>query len=142
MDNPYADWINKAYMVHITSGSQIGYKYFNMDKTFGLDDVKLEFTFVPKGVDGAMRVFADAPSAKEGGILLGTYIFKANAPEEPQTATLAVPALAIVPQSQESAALSVPALSKLKGKHAIYFVFASRQKGQTICELRDFRFVR
>ena len=140
VEDPYADWINKAYMVHITSGSQIGYKYFNFDKTHGLDDVKLEFTFVPKGVDGAMRVFADAPSAKEGGTLLGTYVFHAGDPETPQTAVLAVPALAVAPAADE--ARSVSAISRLKGKHALYFVFAARQKGQSICELRDFRFVR
>jgi len=123
VSNPYEDWINKAYMVHITTGSQIGYKYFNMDKTFGKTDVKLEFTFVPKGVDGAMMVFADAPSVKEGGVQLGTYRFSAGDAE-----------------TQKTAALPVPDVARLKGKHALYFVFASHQKGQSICELRDFRF--
>ena len=139
--NPYEDWINKAYMVHITSGSQIGYKYFNMDKTYGNDNLKLEFTFVPKGIDGAMRIFADAPSVEEGGVLLGTYRFTANDPEIQKTATLSASALAIIPDEQQNATLPVSPMAKLKGKHALYFVFASRQNGQSICELRDFKFV-
>ena len=36
----------------------------------------------------------------------------------------------------------VPRAARLRGKHALYFVFESRTPGQSLCELDDFVFAR
>ena len=118
--------VNHNPVINNTAGSVVGYKYFNFSKlrrwySF-LRKPRLHVTLLPQGVDGRILVKADDP---ENGLLLGEIALKADAPQE---------------LTELSTRLSKT--RKLKGKHALFFVFESATEGQSLCELHDFIFTR
>ena len=66
---------------------------------------------------------ADRPWTSQGGTVLGTIELKAD-----------------MPQTSTELTAELPALAELTGKHAIFFVFASDTKEQSLCTLEDFTF--
>lgn len=122
--NPRDPAIDRAYVAHVVSGSQVGYKYFNFDKTFGREGLRLALTHEPAAIGGTLEVWLDRPVAAEGGTRLASYVLPANRPGRTVTDLVEVPALATV-----------------KGRHALYFTFTSSVKDQSLTELHEFRFV-
>ena len=108
-----------------TSGSIVGYKYFNLDKTFGAKGLRLVLQLVPEGVDGTVTVWADRPWASQGGIVLGSIQLSAD-----------------MPQESTELQLEVPALARLTGKHAIFFTFSSKVQGRSLCTLESLVFTK
>jgi len=121
--NPYKYDIDICPMVHITSGSAIGYKYYNLSKTYGADNVQLILNYVPEGIEGTVDVYVDRPSESEGGVKIGSYSIKAS------TSAKAI-----------DATIDVSAIKHYNGKHAIYLVFDSPFKGKSICRINTLRF--
>ena len=122
-DAPYDLRNNTNHVVNNTDGSIVGYKYFNFDATHGRQDVSLSLRLTPAGLDGTIQIMVDRPWTSQGGRLLGTIELKADMPKVSTELTAALPALA-----------------ELAGKHALFFVFSSPTKEQSLCTLEDFAF--
>ena len=116
---------NMNRVVHNTDGSIVGYKYFNFDKTHGAKNLTLDLSLIPEGIDGTITVWANRPWASQGGKVLG----KVNLTED-------------MPKKSTRMSIPVSALSRLKGKHAIFFTFSSDKKGQSLCSLESLVFKR
>ena len=117
--------INRCPMVNNTSGSVFGYKYFNLSKTYGQKGLKLLLNYLPEGVAGKVEIYLDRPSTSEGGICLGQLNIparKADAPVESK--------------------ISVENLKYYNGKHALFLVFTSDTKGQSICQVNELCFTK
>jgi len=121
-DAPYDLRNNTNYVVNNTSGSIVGYKYFNFTATEGKDN-SLLLRLIPEGVDATIQVMADSPWASKGGLLLASFDLTADMPQE--STELTIP---------------LPSLSELTGKHAIFFTFSSTIPDRSICTLQDFCF--
>lgn len=120
---PYELRNNTNQVVNNTDGSIVGYKYFNFTKSYDGDYLQLLLRLIPEGIDGAIKVMIDRPWESQGGKLIGTFTLKADMPKE----------------SMELA-LEVPTLADFTGKHALFFVFSSDTKEQSLCTLEDFVF--
>lgn len=120
----YAPDIDRCYMVNNVAGSVVGYKYFNFSRTHGLKNLTLNLTYIPHGVDGDVEIWVDRPTEAEGGTKVTTLKLNSNVAQEMRTDYI-----------------RVDALSKLEGKHALFFVFTSDTKNTSICTLCDFVFV-
>ena len=123
MDAPYDLVNNSNPVVNNTDGSIVGYKYFNFTATNGNEDVSLLLRLIPAGIDGTITIMADRPWTSQGGHVLGTIELKAD-----------------MPQESTELAVELPSLSELTGKHALFFVFKSDTKAQSLCALEDFVF--
>lgn len=117
---PYALRNNTNAVVYNTDGSIVGYKYFNFTKTYGKRDLHLSLTLIPEGLDGEISVMLDRPWASQGGLELGRITLQQTMEQCPTECSLAL-----------------PHLSTVSGKHALYFVFSSPVKEQSICTLLD-----
>ena len=129
--DPYDLSINHNPVVNNTAGSVVGYKYFDFDKLYPalamrrsprLAAKKLLVRLLPQGVKGRIVIMADHPRQ---GIRLG--VIKLSGRE---------------PQKVIQKRARVPKVTKLQGKHALYFVFESNTPDQSLCELEDFVFAR
>ena len=120
---PYALRNNHNQIVNNTDGSIVGYKYFNLDKTYGRKKLNLCLNLVPEGVDGTITVMVDRPWESQGGVVVGSIDIKADMPA---TAT--------------DVAIAVPELAKMKGKHAVYLKFSSEVEEKSICVLNNIKF--
>ena len=123
-ENSYDPTYNSNPVVNNTDGSIVGYKYFNFTATNGKDDVQLLLTIMPEGINGTIEVMADRPWTSQGGILLGKINVEAD----------------MTPESPIELAIPLPGLSELTGKHALFFIFKSEVKEQSICALESFIF--
>ena len=121
--NPYDESINKCEMVNNTSGSVIGYKYFNFRKTFGKDNLKLLLDITKEGVAGSIDVYIDRPNETDGGVKIGTIAIEATTDNKPVTISV-----------------SVPGLKNYNGKHALFLVFNSQTKEKSICVVNNLQF--
>jgi hypothetical protein len=120
---PYDLRNNTNPVVNNTDGSIVGYKYFNLDKTNGENAVQLRLNLTPSGIDGTISIMADSPWLSKGGQQLGSITVTADMSQQPVELTA-----------------DLPSMNKLSGKHALFFVFASSTKEQSICTLHDFVF--
>ncbi|MBQ4386811.1 MAG: family 43 glycosylhydrolase [Prevotella sp.] len=120
---PYDLRNNTNDVVNNTAGSIVGYKYFNFTATKGRDDVQLLLNLTPAGIDATIQVMIDRPWTSQGGQLLGTIELKAD-----------------MPQTAADMAVTLPALAGMDGKHAIFLVFSSDTKEQSVCTLHNFVF--
>lgn len=118
VSDPYGDSINVNPVVNNTSGSILGYKYFNFDKTHGQKSLKLNLELIPEGVDGTITVYV-APIYKDKSARPVGEI-KLNRDMPKQLTTLSV---------------DVPEISNLSGKHPLYLSFSSPEDGKSICTL-------
>jgi hypothetical protein len=122
-DAPYDLRYNSNPVVNNTDGSIVGYKYFNFAATNGNEDVSLLLRLIPAGIDGTITIMVDRPWTSQGGQVLGTIELKAD-----------------MPQESTELAVELPSLAELTGKHALFFVFSSKTKAQSLCTLEDFVF--
>ena len=120
---PYDLRYNANSVVNNTSGSIVGYKYFDFSATKGRKDMSLKLRLIPEGIDGTITIIADRPWASQDGKMLGKVILTANMPAKPTEVTVGLPALA-----------------EFTGKHAIYLVFSSPTEGRSICTLEEVGF--
>ncbi len=120
---PYAPKNNTNRVVHNTDGSIVGYKYFNFSETCGKKDLQLALRLIPEGIDGTIQIWADRPWASQGGKLVGTITLSAD-----------------MQQTSTELTAAVPELAALTGKHALFFLFTSDTKEQSLCSLEDFCF--
>ena len=121
-DAPYDLRNNTNDVVNNTDGSIVGYKYFNFDGVED-EDLRLLLNLTPEGIDGTIDIMADRPWVSQGGQLLGSISLRADMPQTP---------------TELSADLK--GTDKLQGKHAIFFVFKSDTKEQSLCKLHNFVF--
>lgn len=122
-DEPYDLKNNTNRVVNNTDGSIVGYKYFNFTQTSGKDNLRMELRLVPQGIDGKIEIMVDRPWESQGGKLLGSTYVTSH-----------------MVQNSTDLTVDLPELSKLTGKHAIYFRFVSDTKEKSICILEDFVF--
>ena len=122
---PYDLRNNTNRMVNNTDGSVVGYKYFNFSALSGSTNPRLLLCLIPEGIDGRISVMADRPWTSQGGKLLGSIELTAD-----------------MPQESAEMAVSLPDLKTFPGKHALFFVFSSKTKEQSLCTLEDFVFER
>ena len=120
--DPYDLSINHNPVVNNTAGSVVGYKYFNFDGLKAARAKKLLLSLIPQGVKGRIVIMADHP---RHGTRLGAVKLSGKQPQ--QLTTLRA---------------RVPKAVKLRGKHALYFVFESGTPDRSLCELEDFVFAR
>ena len=121
--NPFDESINKCEMVNNTSGSVIGYKYFNFRKTFGKDNLQLLLNITKEGVAGSIDVFIDRPNETDGGVKIGTISIDSQADKNPT-----------------DLAIAVSDLKNYNGKHALFLVFNSQTKEKSICTVNSLQF--
>ena len=120
VSDPYDLKINHNQVVNNTAGSIVGYKYFNFNELRkGLFKKKMLYTtLLPEGVDGHVTIMADHPDPARGGIELGSFDLRAD-----------------MPQEMTEIGTKLSKVRGLKGKHAIFYVFESDTKEQSLCEL-------
>lgn len=121
--DPYAPNVNRCPVVHVTDGSVVGYKYFDMNRLHGRKNLRLEINFTPLGKDAKVEVWTKRPNATEGGVKVGEFAISA-----------------VWPEKARCGIVDVSTLAAHKGKEALYFVFSSAAKDQSLCEIEDFRF--
>lgn len=110
-------------VVNNTSGSVVGYKYFNFDRTYGARNIECVARIKPEGVRGTVSIYVGGSGTKAGGKRIGRFEFDGNETQQVQEFRT-----------------KVNALSAQKGKQALYFVFKSDVGDASICELYDFIF--
>lgn len=111
-------------VINNTSGSTVGYKYFNMNSLNKKKDYALSINLKPEGVDGTITILLGAPSEAEGAKVVGSVQLSSQMPQK--NTTISVP---------------LSGLQTLKGKQPLFFKFDSNTEGKSICELNDFMFV-
>jgi len=112
-------------IVNNTSGSVVGYKYFNFNKTVRSKGLDLVAHLVPEGIDGVITVMVGAPTEQQGGFKIGEMTISAGLPQ--QMTEIRVP---------------VDPLTKIKGRKALFFIFHSETEATSICSFYDFMFVK
>ncbi len=123
--SPYDLRINSNPVVNNTSGSVVGYKYFNFDHLKKSKGTALSVNLKPQGTEGRLEIFVGNPREAEGGIKIGNLHIPRNAP--PVVTEMHIP---------------LSRIKHLKGKKALFFVFSSSTPDRSICELHDFAFIR
>ena len=122
-DAPYDLVNNTNRVVNNTDGSIVGYKYFDLTKTNGQQNLKLLLRLIPEGIDGTITIMLDRPWKSRGGKILGTIDLKAD-----------------MPQTSTELSAAIPAIAEYTGKHALFFTFSSETKEKSMCILEDFVF--
>lgn len=110
LKQPYCPVVNN------TSGSVVGYKYFNFDCTSSAKRVDLVARIKPEGVKGWITV-------KVGEKVVGE--FKLSGKEKQEICEMRIP---------------VDGLSGITGKQPLFFEFHSGKEDVSLCELYDFIF--
>ena len=110
-------------VVNNTSGSVVGFKYFNFDRLAAVSSPVLKLQVVPQGISGRIDVMADSPYSK--GRLLGSVNLNAGMAHELTTLTV-----------------DMAAAKQLKGKHALYLRFTSDTPDRSLCELHYLQFTK
>ncbi len=122
----YGSFVDKKdanLVVNNTDGSIVGYKYFNFTETSGKKQLQLALSLTPEGIEGTIQIMADRPWASQGGKPVGSIQLTADMPKTSTVLTA-----------------DVSELTKLTGKHAIYFIFTSPTKEQSLCTLESLVF--
>lgn len=118
-DKAYDLRINHGPVVNNTSGSVVGYKYFNFDHLGG-KKAKLLAELIPAGIAGGFDVLVDNPYT---GRRIGSADISGLPAGKPTEISI-----------------DLSDTKNLKGKHALYFVFKSPAAGQSVCTLNNFVF--
>ena len=108
-------------MVNNTDGSVIGYKYFNLNKTYGKDGLQMYIAYDNEPVKGHVDIYVDRPTESDGGVKIGCFDVSDN-------------------DASLECRVDVSPLKTYNGKHAIYLVFSSDVKGKSICKLNEIGF--
>lgn len=125
---PYDLRYNTNDVVNNTDGSIVGYKYFNFDaeRLANSGNLMLILRATPAGVNGTIEVMLDRPWTSQGGKKIGHVDLKADMEKKQYDL-----AIGIANDAKENA---------LAGKHALFFVFKSDVKEQSLCTLHNFVF--
>ncbi len=117
-DNPELD---SNPVINNVDGSVVGYKYFNFD---GIKKAEsLSVNLIPNGVQGTIEIYVDSPWEEKGGSRIASIDLSSDQPKS-------LTEMCAVLQNHR----------KLKGKHALFFLFRSSEKDKSLCTLRDFAF--
>ncbi len=124
-DAPYDLRNNSNQVVHNTSGSIVGYKYFLFEADRLANGLQLSMNLIPEGIDGTIEVWADRPWASQGGKKIGTIDLKAD-----------------MPQTPTEMATPIDNATELAGKHAIFLKFFAQQGNEekSLCILESLVF--
>ena len=123
-DAPYDLRFNTNCVVNNTDGSIVGYKYFRFDarRLAEEENLMLVLRLIPEGIDGTIEIMMDRPWVSQGGRKIGQIDLKAD-------------------MSKTSCDMAAGIdKADLAGLHAIFFVFKSAAKDQSLCTLQDFVF--
>ena len=120
--DPYDLSINHNPVVNNTAGSIVGYRYFNFSSLRVARAKMLLVKLIPQGVKGRIVVMADHP---RHGMRLGVIKLDGKSSDSPV-----------------QLCARVPKATRLRGKHALFFVFESDTPDVSLCELEDFVFAR
>lgn len=115
--------VNHNPVVNNTDGSVVGYKYFNFDATNDVQNLRLDMTLVPEGIDGIIDIYVNSPYADRGGVKVGSIALRSS-----------------MPRTRTSLTADVSEVNRLKGKHALFFIIHAAKKGRSLCEIHDFAF--
>ncbi|MCQ2182707.1 MAG: family 43 glycosylhydrolase [Bacteroidales bacterium] len=125
VENPYDKRYDECPIVNNTSGSVVGYKYFNFSKLSGKRRARLIVGYVPEGVKGRMEVYLDSPCGEQNGIKIGQLRFNGRKAG-----------------IERLSRVRLKGMKDVRGKHALYFVFTSEEQGKSICRLNEFTFTK
>ena len=120
--DPYNDSINVNPVINCTSGSILGYKYYNFDKLPAGKDIALELEIVPSDTDGTIEVYTEAPW-RGTPVPAGRFRLKGTADRTPRTVTA-----------------TLSGIGALSGKHPLYLTFSSPVPGKSICSILRLQF--
>lgn len=120
--NPYDEELNVNNVVNCTDGSILGYKYFNFDPLNGKDDAQLVLSLTPEGIDGKIQIFTSAPW-RGNPQPVGEIILDKEMPRTPGQFVA-----------------NVKDVTRLKGKHPLYFTFSSPEKGKSMATITHLQF--
>ena len=126
--NPYDLRYNTNRVVNNTDGSIVGYKYFNFDAERLASDgnLMLVLRLIPEGIEGDIDIMIDRPWISQGGTKIGEIHLLADMEKKVWDI-----AAGIRNEIKEKS---------LAGKHALFFVFHSDTKEQSLCTLEDLVF--
>lgn len=116
---PYAADKSRSPLVNNTTGSIVGYKYFNFSGTHGKRGLALCLTLRPNGIKGEIGIHVDSPHGK-------------------RVATVKVPP--VHAEKAMEVVTAIKPLARLRGKHALYLSFDADVEGVSLCELESLRF--
>ena len=125
---PYDLRYNTNYVVNNTDGSIVGYKYFNFDseRLANPANLMLVLRLIPEGIDGTIEVMMDRPWTSQGGKKIGQIDLKADMDKK-----VCDMAIGISDEAKQN---------DLAGQHAIFLLFKSDTKEQSLCTLQDLVF--
>ena len=125
---PYDLRYNTNRVVNNTDGSIVGYKYFNFDaeRLASDDNLMLVLRLIPEGIEGDIDIMIDRPWISQGGTKIGEIHLLADMEKKVWDI-----AAGIRNEVKEKS---------LAGKHALFFVFHSDTKDQSLCTLEDLVF--
>ena len=122
--DPYDPRVNANPVVNNTSGSIVGYRYFNFDRTYGLEGgLELALEVLPEGVDGAIDIMVDSPWKECGGRKIGRIRLMKE-----------------MPRGKVMLIADVSELTSYKGRHAVYLLISSETEGRSVCEIHSVGF--
>lgn len=137
VSDPYNLAINMNPVVNNTDGSILGYKYFNFDAIAGLSRVELVLDIIPGDAGGTISVYAEAPW-KGSPQPIGVFTLKGEGKKTVLGAGKAQDCQAgKVPKTIRAA---LKGMKGLRGKHPLYLVFSSPEKGRSLCTLHYLQF--
>ena len=127
-DAPYDIRYNTNRVINNTDGSIVGYKYFNFDaeRLATKDNLMLVVRLIPEGIEGDIDIMIDRPWISQGGTKIGEIHLLADMEKKVWDI-----AAGIRNEVKEKS---------LAGKHALFFVFHSDIKDQSLCTLEDLVF--
>ena len=127
-DAPYDLRYNTNPVVNNTDGSIVGYKYFNFpaERLASDDNLMLVLRLIPEGIEGDIDIMIDRPWISQGGTKIGEIHLLADMEKKVWDI-----AAGIRNEIKEKS---------LAGKHALFLVFHSDFKDQSLCTLLDLVF--
>lgn len=105
--SPYDLSINCNQVINLTSGSILGYKYYNFSLLEGVPSPTLHLTMIPSGIAGSIHIYTEAPWRGEIQPV-GTIKISETDADTNQLTDIAIPC---------------PGLKGISGKHPLYLVF-------------------
>jgi len=113
--------VNCNPVINNTDGSVLGYKYFNFSKIDARRPGSMILNMKSLGIKGHIDVMLDSPWESRGGKKIGELDIKASKASK-----------------AKDIKIKLSGISGLNGKHAVYLVFSSPVKKQSMCEIYHF----
>lgn len=112
-------------VVNNTSGSTLGYKYYNFAPLMGNPTMKIKLGLTPRGVDGNIDIYVGGPDTAHGGKKVGSiHVLKSEALQPTVKTAL------------------LKGLESFSGKQPVFLVFTSGTPDTSICDLHSITFSR